>query len=205
MIGGADFARTCAEAVRLRLAAVTIVPADLDDAARLVRDTPVTLATVIDPAGGATTAVKQYAARDALRRGARIVECAIHARRMLSREFRSVESELQQLAAACHEAQAIFRLAVPRWESNAEEFEILTARLARRAGVDALSTDDLASAQRLLGLAREGYRVYLRTLTANSDSILGARAAGCAGVIVASETPENLLASLVSRSSEAPG
>ena len=184
---------------------MTVLPADLDDSARLLRGTPITLATVIDSSGGATTAVKQYAARDAVRRGARIVEAAIHTRRMLSREFRSIESELQQLAAACHEGQAIFRLAVPRWESNTEEFEILTARLARRAGVDALSTDDLPSAQRLIGLSRGGFRVFLRAPAADAGQILAARDGGCVGAIVASETPENLLADLVSRSAEASG
>jgi hypothetical protein len=186
----------CRNALRLRLAAVTVAPVDLDDVARLLRDTPMRIAVNIDPAGSATTAVKQYAARDALRRGARIVEAAIHRGKMLSREFRYLEGELQQIGAACHEAQAVFRLAVRPWRENAEEFDILIARMARRARVDVLSSTDLAHACRLIELSRERYQVVFECSEPNAVEILAARAAGCAGIVVNSADPEQLLKDL---------
>lgn len=187
-------------AVELQLAAVTVAPADLDEAARVLLGTPVKLATVIDRIGDATTAVKQYAVRDAIRRGARIVEAAMNRGKMRSREFRYLESELQQLVAACHEGQAMLRLSVRPWQENSEEFDLLTARIARRAGVDALGTRDLAHARTLMEHSRERYRVWMEFTDASSELVREAHAAGCAGMIVGCEDPDKILAEWASGS-----
>ena len=154
-----ELLRRCAEARRLGVASVLVAPADLDAAARALGGSSTVLGSIVDPQGNLTTAIRQYAVRDALRRGARIIEAAIPAGKMFSRHFQHVESDLRQLVEPCRQQGAIFRLAVSPWTSNAEEFEILTARLARRTGVDVVISADAEQAKRLLDLSKETYRV----------------------------------------------
>ena len=118
------------------LAAVCVRPCDVDVAVRGLSQRRVKVAAAVSyPDGSATTSVKLYEARDALRRGARELDVVVNLGMMYSRQFVRVESELQQLAAVCRENEAKLK-AVFEFPVLNHELRIIACKLARRTGVD---------------------------------------------------------------------
>jgi deoxyribose-phosphate aldolase len=118
------------------LAAVCVRPCDVDVAVRGLSQSRVRVAAAVSyPDGSATTSVKLYEARDALRRGARELDVVVNLGMMYSRQFVRVESELQQLAALCRENEAKLK-AVFEFPVLNHELRIIACKLARRTGVD---------------------------------------------------------------------
>jgi len=188
-----ELLRRCAEARALGLPSVLVAPADVDAAARALSASSTVLGAIIDPDGNLTTAIRQYAVRDALRRGARLIEAGIGAAKMFSRHFQHVESDLQQLVEPCRQTGAMFRLAIRPWARNAEELEILTARLARRTGVDVIISPDAEQARRLLGLSKDTYRVAWH---AETEAVPEAQTADLERISIMHERPAELIAQL---------
>lgn len=170
-------AQGCDLAKRLALAAVIVRPSDLDLAERWTGHS-VALAAAVDwPHGYSTTAVKQYAVRDSLRRGAKEIIVTMNTGKLVSRQFQYLEMELLQIADACHEVRALLSVNLESEHLN-EEHKIIACRVAKRAGVDFLATPNLAD----IALLREHTRdkIQLKYRGAETlDAMLEAFAAGC--------------------------
>ena len=99
-------------------------------------------AVVSYPHGAATTAVKVYETRDVLQRGAKIVETVLNVGKMVSRQFRYVETELLQMAQECHRNSAtlVVDLELP-WLSS--DLRVIACRVAKRSEVDVVRASSL--------------------------------------------------------------
>jgi deoxyribose-phosphate aldolase len=125
---------------RYAVAAVSVRPCDVELAVRHLEGSSVIPASVAGfPHGSQTTAVKLFETRDLLRRGAREIGVVIALSRLLSREFQHVQTELSQLAEACHKEHAKLTVILENaWLT--EELKIIALRCAERAEADAVST-----------------------------------------------------------------
>ncbi len=194
-LDSARVAQGCAMANDPALGAVILRPSDVDAAVHWVRS-PVRMACAIDGVGGsATTAVKQYAARDALRRGARQIHTIINTGKLLSREFHYLEAELMQVAQACHESGAVLVIEIES-EYLSEEHKIVACRVARRVEADWISSANAADVPLLIEHSRGKLQVRLGEC-ATLDDALAAMAAGCTRV--GSRQPDLILAELKQR------
>ena len=151
-----DVASGCELAKQYAVAAVIVRPSDLDLAINWLRGSPVALGTVIDvPNGYSTTAAKLFAARDALRRGAKEIDTVMNTGKLISRQFQYLETELLQMADACHASGAILKVTLESEHLN-EELKIVACRIARRVGADFLSVsmlEDIALLGKLQAIA----------------------------------------------------
>lgn len=174
---GCDLAR------RYGLAAVTVRPSDIDLAERWTGSS-IALGAAIDwPHGYSTTAVKQYAARDALRRGAKEITVTMNTGKLISRQFQYLEMELLQIADACHEVHALLSVTLETGHLS-EEHKIVACRISKRAGVDFLATPEPLDIPLLRQHARDRIQLKLREAP-TLESALEAFAAGCTRI----ETP----------------
>ena len=175
-----QIASGCETARRYAIAAVIVRPSDIDQAERW-RGPSLTLGAAIDwPHGYSTTAVKQYAARDALRRGAREITVTMNTGKLVSRQFQYLEMELLQIADACHESSARLTVNIESRHLTAEH-KIVACRIAKRAGVDLLATPELADIPLLREHARDRIQLKLREVITLDDALV-AFAAGCARI-----------------------
>ena len=94
------------------------------------------------PHGYSTTAAKTYAARDLLRRGVQEIDTVMNTGKLVSRQFQYLETELLQMADACHQSAAILKVNLES-EFLTEELNIIACRIARRAGADYIGTNKL--------------------------------------------------------------
>ena len=173
----------CNLARRHGLAAVIVRPSDLDSSERW-SVSPVALGVVIDwPHGYSTTAVKQYAARDALRRGAKEITVTMNTSKLVSRQFQYLEMELLQIVQACHEVRALLTVNL---ESRylSEEHKIVACRIVKRVEADFLATPELHDIAFLGQYTLDRVQLKLREV-AMLEVALEAYAAGCKRI----ETP----------------
>lgn len=161
----------CELARRYRVATVSVRPCDIETAVRILDGSPVKVGSVAGfPHGSSTTAVKLYEARDALRRGAREIDMVISLPRLLSRQFQYVETELLQMADACHQEGALLKVIFENaWLTD--ELKIVACRMCARAGVDFAKTST--------GFAPSGYTPEdVRLMRAHLPPEIGVKAAG---------------------------
>jgi deoxyribose-phosphate aldolase len=146
-------------AKRYAIASVTVRPCDIDLAVRTLLGTPVKPACVVGfPHGSQTTAVKLYEGRDLLRRGARELEMVIGIPSLLSREFQHVQTELTQMAEACHREGALLKV-IFETAYLADDLKIIACGCCERAEVDFVSTST--------GFGPAGYTLKDLTLLRN--------------------------------------
>jgi deoxyribose-phosphate aldolase len=178
-----QIASGCDSAKRHGVATVTVRPSDLDLAERWT-GASIALGAAIDwPHGFSTTAVKQYAVRDALRRGAKEITVVMNTGKMISRQFQYLEMELLQIAEACHEVGALLTVNLET-QHLSEEHKIVACRLSKRAGADFLATTEPADIALLTQYTRD--RIKLKLLgAATLDETLAGIASGCGRI----ETP----------------
>lgn len=130
----------CQLAIRYNVANVTVRPSDADLAVNLMKDSGIPVGSVVGfPHGSSTTPVKLYEARDLLRRGVKEIDMVINIGKLLSRQFQYVESELTQMADACHEQGAILKVIFENAYLT-DELKIIACKIAKRAGVDFTKT-----------------------------------------------------------------
>jgi deoxyribose-phosphate aldolase len=130
----------CRIAAEYKVASVTVRPSDVDQAVRSMSDSGVPVGSVAGfPHGSSTTSVKLYEARDLLRRGAREVDMVINIGQLISRNFQFVESELAQMAEACHEGGAILKVIFENAYLS-DELKIVACKISTRAGADFVKT-----------------------------------------------------------------
>lgn len=130
----------CRLAASYNVATVTVRPSDVDQAIRWMSGSGLPVATVAGfPHGSATTATKLHEIRDLLRRGAREIDAVINIGKLLSRQFEYVETELAQMAQACHEAGALLKVIFENaYLTN--DLKIIACRISTAAGVDFVKT-----------------------------------------------------------------
>ncbi len=130
----------CRLAIRYNVANVTVRPSDADLAVNLMKGSGIPVGSVAGfPHGSSTTPVKLYEARDLLRRGVREIDMVLNIGKLVSRQFQYVESELAQVAEACHEQGAIVKVIFENAYLT-DELKIIACKIARRAGVDFVKT-----------------------------------------------------------------
>ncbi len=122
------------------VASVTVRPADVDQAVRWMEGSGVPVGSVAGfPHGSQTTAVKTYEARDLLRRGAREIDMVLNIGKLLSRNFQYIESELVQMADACHDNGGILKVIFENAYLT-DELKIVACRISTAAGADFVKT-----------------------------------------------------------------
>jgi deoxyribose-phosphate aldolase len=177
-----DIAEGCEAAKRVGAACVVVRPSDLDLAARWIAGSRVTLGTIIDtPYGYSTTAVKIYATSDALRRGAREIDTTLNTSKMISRQFQYLESEILQVAEACHRAGALLKVGLESAHLN-DELKIVACRIAKRAGADFIASPEAADIPLLREYSRGALRIKASDVGGDFSAALALREAGCARI-----------------------
>jgi deoxyribose-phosphate aldolase len=171
-----DVHAACDVARRYRIAAIVIRQSDADAVVRWMDGSGVAVASVIGlPHGSSTTPAKLYETRDLLRRGVKEIDVAINTGTMIARQFQYVETELRQLADACHESGALLKV-IFEGEYLAEDLKTIACKIVKRAGADFVRTGpaDLALLKRLLG---ERVKLKVGEVATVAD-VLAAREAG---------------------------
>lgn len=161
----------CRLAASCNVANVTVRPGDVDSAVRYMSGTGVPVASVVGfPHGSSTTAAKLYEARDLLRRGVKEIDAVINIGKLISRQFEYVETELAQLASACHGEGALLKIIFENaYLTN--ELKIIACRISTAAGVDFVKTST--------GFAPSGYTLEdLRLMRAHVGLNVQVKAAG---------------------------
>ena len=131
------------------VASVSVRPSDVDLAVRQLGDTAVTVGSIAGfPHGSSTTATKLYEVRDLLRRGAREIDMVLNIGKLRSRQFEYVESEIRQMAEACHEQGALLKVILENAYLTGE-LKIIACRISTRARADFVKTST--------GFAPSGY------------------------------------------------
>ena len=164
-------AEGCRVAREYNVASVTVRPADVDQAVLWMASSGVPVGSVAGfPHGSSTTTAKLYEARDLLRRGAREIDMVLNIGKLLSRQFQFVETELAQMAEACHEAGAILKVIFENAYLT-DELKIVACKISTRAGVDFVKTST--------GFAPSGATLEdLRLMRAHSGPNVLIKAAG---------------------------
>ncbi len=145
----------------------------------------VRLAALVDsPYGYSTTAAKLYAARDLLRRGPQEIDTVMNTGKLVSRQFQYLETELLQMAEACHQSGALLKVSLES-EHLTEELKIVACRIARRAGVDFIGTNKLEDVALLESHSRDRLKIKSSAPIADLEAALSARAAGCSRIELA--------------------
>jgi deoxyribose-phosphate aldolase len=181
----ADIARGCELAKQHGVASVIVRPSDVDLAARWMAGSGVRLGSLADsPHGYSTTATKTYAARDLLRRGVQEIDTVMNTGKLVSRQFQYLETELLQMADACHQSAAVLKVNLES-EFLTEELNIIACRIARRAGADYLGTSKLEDVALLLSHSRDRLKIKCHAPIADLDSALAFQSAGCTRIEIA--------------------
>lgn len=130
----------CEVAKRYNVASVSVRPCDVDTAVRCLAGSGVKVGSVSGfPHGSTTTAAKLYETRDLLRRGAREIDMVLNISKLLSRQFQFVETELLQMAEACHKEGALLKVILENCYLT-DELKIVACRICARADVDFAKT-----------------------------------------------------------------
>jgi deoxyribose-phosphate aldolase len=171
---GCDLARSYG------IAAIVIRQSDSDAVVRWMEGTGVAVASLVGlPHGSSTTPAKLYETRDLLRRGVREIDVVMNVGKLIARQFQYLETELRQVADACHESGALLKVVV-QGAYLAEDLKTIACKIVKRAGADfaSVSTADLPLMKRLLGERARLKIVEVETLA----DVLAAREAGAARV-----------------------
>jgi deoxyribose-phosphate aldolase len=130
----------CDLAAAYGVASVSVRPSDVDIAVRALRGTEVRVGSVTGfPHGSPTTASKLYEMRDLLRRGAKEIDAVLNIGKLVSRQFPYVETELVQMAQACHGEGAILKVILENAYLT-DDLKLIACKIAKRAEADFVKT-----------------------------------------------------------------
>lgn len=165
-------------AKRYGTAAVVVRPSDVDLAANWTGPA-LMLGTVADwPYGNSSTAVKTFATRDYLRRGAKSIDTVMNTGKLISRQFQYLEMELVQMAEACHQSGATLGVALETAHLN-DELMIVACRICRRAGADFIAAPRLEDCALLKEYSKERLRLKASGGVDSLEQAWQFRNAGC--------------------------
>jgi deoxyribose-phosphate aldolase len=132
--------RLCDEGVKFGFATVCVNPVFVSLVAERLRGTPVKPATVAGfPLGATLTEAKVREAEAALRAGAREIDMVQNVGLLKTGEYRAVEEDIREVAAACHSKGAILKVILEMGLLTPEE-KIQACQIAQQAGVDFVKT-----------------------------------------------------------------
>ena len=133
-----DVRRICDEARQHGFFSVCINPYWVAYAKELLKGTDVKVCTVIGfPLGANTTAVKEYATRDALKHGADEIDMVINLGALKSGYYDTVLSDISAVRQACE--GHILKVIIETSQLTEEE-KVKTCELAAKAGADFVKT-----------------------------------------------------------------
>jgi len=131
--------RLCAEAAQYHFASVCVNPWYVPRCVKNLQGTGVKVCTVVGfPLGATTTESKVFETLQAVRSGAEEIDMVMNVCAMKSGNARSIEQEIQALAAAV-EGHAILKVILETCLLTEEE-KILACQIAKRAGADFVKT-----------------------------------------------------------------
>ncbi|MCC7354156.1 MAG: deoxyribose-phosphate aldolase [Anaerolineae bacterium] len=130
----------CHEARQHNFATVCVNPTWVRLCAELLQGAPVLVCTVVGfPLGATLTAVKVYEAEQAIALGACELDMVINVGALKSKDYRTVEQDIDLVARACHERGAILKVIIEAVLLNDEE-KVEASVLAQAAGAEYVKT-----------------------------------------------------------------
>ncbi|HUN65593.1 MAG TPA: deoxyribose-phosphate aldolase [Bacteroidota bacterium] len=130
----------CAEAKKYLFASVCVNPSYVPLCAKLLRDTPVKVCTVIGfPLGATSSAAKAFEAEQALRDGAREVDMVINVGMLKSGDYEYVENDIFGVVSTARRYGALTKVILETALLTDDE-KIKGCLLAKRAGADFVKT-----------------------------------------------------------------
>ena len=135
-----DVERVCREAIQFHFSSVCVNPVFVPQVAAALRSTDVKTCSVVGfPLGVNRSITKVYEARAALDDGALELDMVINIGALKARDDVAVKGEIANLAAICHERQAILKVIIETCLLSEEE-KIRSCALAKDAGADFVKT-----------------------------------------------------------------
>lgn len=139
----------CRIAREYNVATVCARPSDLEMVVRFLEGSEVLPTSVSGfPHGDSTTPTKLYECRDLLRRGAKEVDMVINIGRLIARDFQYIETEVLQMAKACHESGAILKVIFENAYLT-DDLKVIACKICKRTEADFVKTST--------GFAPSGY------------------------------------------------
>jgi deoxyribose-phosphate aldolase len=137
---GQNIRQLCTEAVEYGFAAVCVNPANVAEAAELLRASPVRVSTVVAfPLGATLPEVKIYETEEAMKLGAREIDMVINIGALKSLEDQAVEADVRGVVEAAHRGGAICKVILECALLSREE-KMRGAQAAKNAGADFVKT-----------------------------------------------------------------
>jgi deoxyribose-phosphate aldolase len=135
-----DIQALCREAAEYSFASVCVNPTWVAECARLLRDTPVRVCSVVGFPLGATTAdTKHYETRRAIFDGAREIDMVINVGALKSGDLRLVERDVEAVTAPCRDAGVLSKVIIEAALLTDEE-KVTACTVAKAAGADFVKT-----------------------------------------------------------------
>ncbi len=136
----AEIEALCREAAEHRFASVCVNPTWVAACARLLRDTPVKVCSVVGFPLGATTAdTKHYETRRAIFDGALEIDMVVNVGALKSGDLRLVERDIEAVASPCREGGALSKVIIEAALLTDDE-KVTACTLAKAAGADYVKT-----------------------------------------------------------------
>jgi deoxyribose-phosphate aldolase len=130
----------CAEARRLRFAAVCVNPTWVPLCARLLVGSGVAVCTVVGfPLGATLTAAKAFEAQQAIDLGAAEIDMVLNIGALKSSNHDLVRDDIRAVAQVCHAGAALLKVIIETALLSDDE-KIVACRLAQEAGADYVKT-----------------------------------------------------------------
>jgi deoxyribose-phosphate aldolase len=136
----ADIEVLCREAAEHRFASVCVNPTWVATCARLLRESPVVVCSVVGfPLGATTSDVKQYETRRAIFDGATEIDMVINVGALKSGDLRAVERDIESVVEPCHHCGVVSKVIIEAALLSDEE-KITACTLSKAAGADFVKT-----------------------------------------------------------------
>ncbi len=136
----ADIEKLCREAAELRFATVCVNPTWVALAARLLRDSQVSVCSVVGfPLGATTSDVKHYETSRAIFDGAREIDMVINVGALKSGDLRVVERDIEAVVAPCRDAGVGTKVIIEAALLTDDE-KVTACTLAKAAAADFVKT-----------------------------------------------------------------
>jgi deoxyribose-phosphate aldolase len=135
-----QIAQLCAEAREYGFASVCVNPIYVKLAARLLKDSPVKVCSVVGfPLGATPPEVKAFEARKAIRQGASEIDMVIHVGALKAGDDDHVERDIAAVVAASHAGGAICKVIIETCYLSDDE-KVRACEITKRANADFVKT-----------------------------------------------------------------
>ncbi len=130
----------CSEAKQYHFASVCVNPTHVSLCAELLRNSGVKVCTVIGfPLGANTTETKVFETFEAIQQGAQEIDMVINIGALKSGDYTLVAHDINEIANACHDGEAILKVIIETCLLSDEE-KVIACLLAKQAGADYVKT-----------------------------------------------------------------